>query len=1022
MTKGDYNLPGLTVVKKLGDGGTAEVFLINHPRMSRPAVLKRFVDAPVDDLVKREKAVARFIRYPGVVRLIDTVTGVDGKPALCFEYCPGPLLEELAGKVSETKLLAILSALSASLTVLHTAGYIHNDLKPSNVFCPVGFETDEFPLQRLFYLKLFDFSLSRPVTENGPQPIAGTVGYMSPEMIDKKRLTYASDLFSLGVVAYYLACGRMPFGTAQDDPLEISARIREDARPSFTGPGQSYSQETRDLIHSLLEVNPTERPPSAFALMEWLSRVGSPYPYRRAIHPRHLLTGREAIDPETFNVLFGANSCSERQAGFLQDVTGGDPLVMRLVLEHNFRRGRFARLDGRWGWINELHECIEWPKVAVSLCLRPLRATPVSTKKSALAMALIGDDDQASDIITGSGEGNSIFQALWKKLDGRRRPPFLYALQLRMHRRTRKALAARLHLWLEGKKDRSGLRGRLLFDAGLYESAIASLFESIDTANAGFRRNELFENLELARQAAEALGDREKLAESHYRRACLEKEFGFQDAAEQSFNRAVEAVQDFKYHEMAARSLKKLGDLYKEKSDYASGVRVLNQAREIFQYLGDRLGLSQTLNNLGNIHWVAGRLDKALEHYREAMEIQRELGSEKEIASSLNNIGSISIIRGQYQDGLLHLYESLKIKERLGDKAEIARTWNNLGVTYFMMGKTVEALEAFSRSFALNTELGVKVEQMINLENLAELSIQAGRLKDALGYIRQCHDIVEALGDDGRRAIVARLTGLMLRRMGSFEDAEKHLMQAYEISQRLESPTLVLPVLIALTRLYFDLHDKDMADRYLVLAESKAEEVGDKQAQFSIALMRYQITGDTACLQIASELLEIYNSPRDKGILFLTRLEHCNLIEALDESWECVTGASQFFEEAVEDIEHARYHMAVGVYHNLGLEPKTARSHFEKALQMAAGNNLLPEKWQAACLLSEMAFGEGDFEMSFEYARQATETLKSISEQLSRQDRMQKYYSDKRIISLLGRTKSLKAVLGQKKGVAVGDP
>ena len=387
------NLPSqYRIVRNIGRGGTADIYLAVREGSARPVALKLFFEPSASPLAEKELSLGRRLNFPGFVRMFSSGKLANGRPYLDMEYCDGPTLENMAGKISEEKLLSLLSAIAASLDVLHTAGLLHNDLKPSNIFAATGFEAADFPHKQLFYVKVADLSLAREIKLQLGDQATGTVGFMSPEMVLKKELTPASDLFSLGVIAYYLACGRMPFTSATSDPLEINAEITQGKRPELTGPGESFSPPFRDLIASLLAIDPQDRPKSAFLLLEQLARVGSPYPFRKAVRPRHLLGTVEQCDGAMLRQIFGEKSFSDQQLAYVERCCRYDRLHLRLLLEHNFDLGRFARLDGHWGWKTEAADQIEWSHRNSRLALRSLARTPLTFKQYLMAMAVIDDD------------------------------------------------------------------------------------------------------------------------------------------------------------------------------------------------------------------------------------------------------------------------------------------------------------------------------------------------------------------------------------------------------------------------------------------------------------------------------------------------------------------------------------------------------------------------------------------------------------------------------------------------------
>jgi len=135
-----------------------------------------------------------------------------------------------------------------------------------------------------------------------------------------------------------------------------------------------------------------------------------------------------------------------------------------------------------------------------------------------------------------------------------------------------------------------------------------------------------------------------------------------------------------------------------------------------------------------------------------------------------------------------------------------------------------------------------------------------------------------------------------------------------------------------------------------------------------------------------------------------------------------IAAAGEFFDNQAADIDWARYALARSVACLLKGDIKAAAGEAQQAMERAGSKGLMPEQWLAGCTLSEIYFAGNDFELSFRYAKQATEIIKKIATHLEGGERLGRFYNDERIRSLLGRIKSLQSVLAQKKGAAVGSP
>jgi serine/threonine protein kinase len=204
--------------RKLGGGGMGEVFLAEHRLLKRPCAVKliRAEKAADDTFVKRfgrEIQAATRLGHPAAVQVYDYGQAPDGTCYYVMEYLPGLTLEQLVrrhGPFPPGRVIHVLRQVCGALSEAHAQGLVHRDVKPGNLMlCRLGGRSDT--------AKLLDFGL---VVEPGgtdtritqTEAPLGTPAYMSPEQArGAARVGPASDLYSLGAVAYFLLTGRPPF-------------------------------------------------------------------------------------------------------------------------------------------------------------------------------------------------------------------------------------------------------------------------------------------------------------------------------------------------------------------------------------------------------------------------------------------------------------------------------------------------------------------------------------------------------------------------------------------------------------------------------------------------------------------------------------------------------------------------------------------------------------------------------------------------------------------------------------------
>ena len=207
----------------LGSGGMGEVYLAEHRFLRRPCAVKliraeQAGDAATLRRFELEAQATAALTHPNTVQIYDYGIADDGTFFYVMEYLPGTTLESLLeteGAQQPVRVIHILRQLCGALQEAHTQGLIHRDIKPGNVI--VGERGGVRDVA-----KLLDFGLVAAITHGaaGATPegasdvglVVGTPAYMSPEQCGGDAIIGpASDLYSLGAVAFALLTGQSPF-------------------------------------------------------------------------------------------------------------------------------------------------------------------------------------------------------------------------------------------------------------------------------------------------------------------------------------------------------------------------------------------------------------------------------------------------------------------------------------------------------------------------------------------------------------------------------------------------------------------------------------------------------------------------------------------------------------------------------------------------------------------------------------------------------------------------------------------
>ena len=262
LLPGDVLANRYRIQRLLGKGGMGAVHLAHDEVLGDVVALKIISSAWAADETamverfKREASSARKVSSPNVIRIHDIGEARPGLLYLSMEYVQGRTLADVIaarGLVPIGDCVDILAQICTGLEAAHHAGVIHRDLKPGNVL--IGERNA---------VKIIDFGLAKAVAAEGMTAtgmLMGTPYYMSPEQVRGRRVDAASDIYSLGALAYHLVTGRPPF--AGENAIAVGfAHLSEIPAPARQLRPEIASELDQTIARALAK-EPGGRPRSA---------------------------------------------------------------------------------------------------------------------------------------------------------------------------------------------------------------------------------------------------------------------------------------------------------------------------------------------------------------------------------------------------------------------------------------------------------------------------------------------------------------------------------------------------------------------------------------------------------------------------------------------------------------------------------------------------------------------------------------------------------------------------------------
>jgi serine/threonine protein kinase len=360
----------------LGQGGMGLVYRAYDPVVRREVAVKTILDIPDPASVQlfyKECDVLASMSHPNIVEIFDIGEFEEEgkkKPYFVMPLLPGTTLDSLMRKASHRltleRTIEIISQSCRGLQAAHERGLVHRDLKPSNIFV---MEDDS--------VKIIDFGVAHLADTHTTRAQKGTLLYMSPEQIQLKPLTAASDIFSLSVVCYEALAGRHPFQRGRVD--EVVDSILHEIPPPASELNSTVSQPISRVLHKGMAKQSWHRFASARDFGETLNKALRNEPIEffdpERTRPR-LQRATKALEDGDFQ--FAGEILGELEAEGHMDTSIG---ALRRQLDGAVRRKTIAQLlDAAKARFEDDEDPLALQKLQEILQMEPDNATALALK------------------------------------------------------------------------------------------------------------------------------------------------------------------------------------------------------------------------------------------------------------------------------------------------------------------------------------------------------------------------------------------------------------------------------------------------------------------------------------------------------------------------------------------------------------------------------------------------------------------------------------------------------------------
>ena len=291
LTRGTVFAGRYEIIEELGKGGMGKVYRVEDKKISQEVALKLIrpeisFDTRTIERFSNELKMARMISHRNVCRMFD-LGEEKGTSFITMEYVSGEDLKSFikrAAPLGQSRMIAIARQVCEGLAEAHRLGVVHRDLKPSNIM-----------IDKDGNVRIMDFGIARSLETKGitgAGVMIGTPEYMSPEQVEGKEADQRSDIYSLGIILFEAATGRLPF--EGETPLSVAVKHKIEVPSDPRKFNAHIPEDLSRLILKCLEKDKEKRYQTAAELNSELLRMEKDIPTIERESPKHkTITSRE---------------------------------------------------------------------------------------------------------------------------------------------------------------------------------------------------------------------------------------------------------------------------------------------------------------------------------------------------------------------------------------------------------------------------------------------------------------------------------------------------------------------------------------------------------------------------------------------------------------------------------------------------------------------------------------------------------------------------------------------------------
>lgn len=351
-----------------------------------------------------------------------------------------------------------------------------------------------------------------------------------------------------------------------------------------------------------------------------------------------------------------------------------------------------------------------------------------------------------------------------------------------------------------------------------------------------------------------------------------------------SYQEALEEANKISYEKLASKISFSLGSFFNKKNNFKEAKTYYENALRSFQKLNDRVGIAESLSNIGVLEISIGNYSSALKLHLQSLKIYEELKNQDKIAIELTNIGLVNQFLREFDSSLNYLFDAIKILEKSEDKVAYAKALSYVGISYDGQDKPNECLKFYQKALKVFEEVGEEEGMISQSANIGIAYLRLEKFELALKFFRKPEKYYRKHNKKFQLAICLLNLGNCQIYLDDLDKSIETLLEALELAEELESKNLASEISVSLSQAFEFKGDFERALAYF-----------QKYSQTKNVIFNEELKTQTAEMRTK---YEIEKKEREAEIYRLKNVELVKVNEKLNEALQELKEAQEQLVEA----------------------------------------------------------------------------------------------------------------------------